>query len=108
MKSISCQYLLDPHLGQAVAQSVSGQAQQTRGLALIAVSAFQRFANDGLLVLIESHPFRQKSLCADGRAGTAHPSFDFDVVGLDAGSLREKNAALYDILQFAHVAGPVI
>ncbi len=49
-----------PHLRQPVAQRVAREAQHPRGLALVAVGAAQRLADDLLLVLIERHALGQE------------------------------------------------
>ena len=58
---------VDAHLIEPIAQRIPRQAQQARGLALIAIGPAQSFANDLLLVLLKSHTLRQK--VRDGRFG---------------------------------------
>jgi len=49
-----------PHLRQPVAQGVARKAQHPRGLALVAVGAAQRLADDLLLVLVERQALGQE------------------------------------------------
>jgi hypothetical protein len=48
--SYAAELRFDAHLRQAIAQRVARQPEQARGLALVAVGAMQRLANNGLLV----------------------------------------------------------
>src|ERR1035441_5385790 len=49
-----------PHLSQPIPQRISRQPQQPRRLTLIPVGPPQRFLDDVLLVLIQTHSFRQE------------------------------------------------
>ena len=73
------------HLREAVAEGVTGQAEEARGLALVAVGAAEGLADEFLLVLIESHAVGQEvRIARDGGAGTRR-AFDFDIGGVKRG-----------------------
>src|SRR5690349_9874032 len=48
------------HLRQTVTESISGQSQQARRLALVALGALQRLPDDGLLVFVQGHALGQQ------------------------------------------------
>ena len=61
------------HLRQPVAQRIARQPQQARGLALVAVRAAQRLADEILLVLIERHALGQETVRLVAARGCAAP-----------------------------------
>ena len=97
----------DAHLRQAIAQRVARQSEQPRGLALVAVGAIQRLANNGLLVA-------DRASCP--RAGSRPPTasrdlgakIEPDIGGFQTSPVGQHHAALDDVLQLAHVARPMI
>ena len=58
--ALAIRLCLQPHLRQPVAQRVAGEAEHARGLALVAVGAAERLADDLLLVLVEREALGQK------------------------------------------------
>src|ERR1035441_5244402 len=51
----------DADLGEAVTQGVAGQAQQARGLALVAIGTAQGFLHHFIFPFFQRHPFGKKS-----------------------------------------------
>jgi hypothetical protein len=72
-----------PHLRQPVAQRIARQPQQPRGLALVAIRAAQRLADQILLVLIERQTVGQKVIRLIRRAA-ARRHFQLDIGGVQA------------------------
>src|ERR1022692_172626 len=66
----------DADFREAVAQSVTREAQQARGLALVAIGAAQGLLNHLIFPLLQSHALRKKSAGAICRFRGAHVQMD--------------------------------
>src|ERR1035437_3266064 len=87
----------DADFREAVAQSVTREAQQARGLALVAIGAAQGLLNHLIFPLLQSHALRKKSAGAICRFRGAH--VQMDVGWVEHASFRTGAGALDNVLQ---------
>src|SRR5471030_1595641 len=85
------------HLRQPVPQRIPRKPQHARRLALVAVGAPQRFADDVLLVLVQAQPFRQKVRLA--LRTRARRALELNIGGVQLRAGGHHQAALNHVLQ---------
>src|SRR5580692_6123780 len=100
--------LFDAHLRQAIAERVAGEAEESGGVALVAVGSLQGFTNERLLVIVERHSVGQKIVAGCRRGAGAVGSVDTDIARLYARALRQQDTPLDHVFELAHIAGPVV
>src|SRR6185437_11243348 len=98
-------FVLHAHGAEAIAQGVARQAEQARGLALVAGGALQGLADDRLLPLLERPAVGEKS---GGRCRLgARAQIETKVARQQFRALPQGDRALDDVFELADVARPI-
>src|SRR6185437_15936633 len=97
--------VFDAHGAETVAQGVAREAEQARGLTLVAASALEGFADDLLLPLLERPAVWKQRRSRRGFGLSQH--VEANVARDQFPAIAQSNGALDHVLEFPHVAGPI-
>src|ERR1017187_6862306 len=97
-----------PHLREPIPQRIARQTHQPRGLALIAIGAAERLADQILLVLIERQTVGEKAIRLIRLRAAARRHLQLNIGGVEPLARAHDQAAFDHVLQLADIAGPVI
>src|ERR1700687_4879605 len=98
--------VVDADLGQAVTQCIPRESEETRGLRLVAAGALQSFADPFVFTLVEGHAVGKEAIGRSAAAITR--GVELYVAHFQLAPLGERAGAFDDVLQFTHIARPIM